>query len=151
MTKEIILEEIWQMMKTIHDAKKWVVSPFSKELGITPLQLQAMIEIQENGELSLNQLAAKLDANSGNTSTMCKKMEINGFLVRQRREDDERFISLFLTEKGKAVLNDLDRRIEETYQPIFHNIPEDRLIQIYKGTQALKDVMLQINMQKRED
>lgn len=151
MTKEIMLKEVWQLMRTIHDAKEWVVSPFSKELGITTLQLQAMIEIQESGELSLNQLAAALDANSGNTSTMCKKMEKNGFLVRQRREDDERFISLFLTEKGEAVLNDLDRRIEETYQPIFHNIPEDRLIQIYKGTQALKDVMLQINMQKRED
>ena len=151
MTKEIMLKEVWQLMRTIHDAKELVVSPFSKELGITPLQLQAMIEIQENGELSLSQLAAALDANSGNTSTMCKKMEKNGFLVRQRREDDERFISLFLTEKGEAVLTDLDRRIEETYQPIFHGVSEDSLVQIYQGTQALKDVMLQINKQKRED
>ena len=78
-------------------------------------------------------------------------MEKNGFLVRQRRKDDERFISLFLTEKGETVLTDLDRRIEETYQPIFHGVSEDSLVKIYQGTQALKDVMLQINKQKRED
>lgn len=28
MTTEIILEEIWQLLKTIHDAKEWVLSPF---------------------------------------------------------------------------------------------------------------------------
>lgn len=99
----------------------------------------------------MSQLAAALDTNSGNTSTICKKKKKTAFLFASAVKMMSALYHFFLTEKGETVLTDLDSRIEETYQPIFHNVPEDRLMQIYKGTQALKDVMLQINKQKRED
>ncbi|AZP04737.1 MarR family winged helix-turn-helix transcriptional regulator [Jeotgalibaca ciconiae] len=151
MTNEELCRNLWQLLKSIHEAKEWVFSPFSREFGITPLQLQALIEIHANHEMALNQLASALDMNSGNTSTMCKKLEQEGFVIRQRREDDERYISLFLTDKGNSTLTILDERLEKNYQPIFSEIKEETLLDFHKGVKALQQIVELIDAQKRED
>lgn len=52
------------------------------------------MEVNVSENLSLNRLAKVMDMNNGNVSTLCKKLEQQGYLTRERRADDERFITL---------------------------------------------------------
>jgi len=44
---------------------------------------------------------------------MCKKLAHMGFLKRKRCEDDERFVSVVLTETGRDAARIIEKRIEK--------------------------------------
>ena len=94
---DFLKKEIWDLMRTIQVSKDTVMCPVAKDYCITPLQLRILMEIKLSEDLSLNRLAKVMDMNNGNVSTICKKLEQQGYLTRERRADDERFITLKLT------------------------------------------------------
>ncbi len=57
------------------------------------------------GVLSQRELAKKLLLSTGNISTVLKKLEKRGLISRERDPDDNRYMQVVITEKGKELLN----------------------------------------------
>ena len=99
---DFLKKELWDLLRTIQDSKDIVICPIAKAHNMTPLQLRLLMEINAAEEdLSLSRLSKVLEMNNGNVSTLCKKMEQRGFLTRERRLDDERYIALKISPDGK--------------------------------------------------
>ncbi len=95
----------------IRTAVDRAISPISQEYGLTPLTVIALhvISCQENPTVS--ELFRSLELNQGNVSSMCKRLEEGGFIIRRRVEADERRRTLEITEKGRNALDMIGRRI----------------------------------------
>jgi len=77
--------------------------PFLDNLGITYPQYLALMVLWENDELSVNDITAKLILNTNTVTPLLQRLEKLGLITRNRSLDDERKVTVKLTEKGKDL------------------------------------------------
>lgn len=78
-------------------------TPLLKELNLTYTQYIVMMVLWSEKEISIKELCRKLFLDTGTLSPMLKAMEKNGFLSRSRAKDDERIVTVKITEKGEVL------------------------------------------------
>jgi DNA-binding MarR family transcriptional regulator len=73
------------------------------QLGVTyPQYLVLMLLWEEDGQ-TVGQLGARLALDSGTLSPLLKRLTAAGLVTRHRRADDERSVSIRLTEAGRVL------------------------------------------------
>ncbi|MBH0776120.1 MarR family transcriptional regulator [Nocardia sp. NEAU-351] len=77
--------------------------PLLDELGLTYPQYLVMLVLWEHGPVSVKDLGAALELDSGTLSPLLKRLEANGLLTRGRAAEDERSVRVGLTAAGAAL------------------------------------------------
>ena len=77
--------------------------PLLDELGITYPQYLVLLVLWEHGEITVKDLGAELQLDSGTLSPVLKRLEAAGLIHRNRRADDERSVNVTLTKQGEAL------------------------------------------------
>jgi DNA-binding MarR family transcriptional regulator len=90
-----------------------VYKPLLEEVGLTYPQYLMMLVLWENDHLPLKELARRLHQDSGALTPVLKRLEAEGYVTRQRNAEDERNLSIELTEHGRA-LRERAREINDT-------------------------------------
>ena len=78
-------------------------TPVLKPLGLTYTQYIVMLVLWERGSCTVGELCRALYLDNGTVTPLLKKLEEAGHITRARAEDDERVVSLRVTEKGYAL------------------------------------------------
>ena len=78
-------------------------TPLLKPLGLTYTQYIVMLELWEKEKEKVGELCHRLYLDCGTITPMLKKMEESGWLTRCRCKVDERVVYVSLTEKGRAL------------------------------------------------
>lgn len=73
--------------------------------SLTKIQIGILRTIADHQPMTMSQLSEIVNMNYGNTSTQCKKLENNGYIIRKRNEEDERYVNLYITQQGQAVID----------------------------------------------
>ncbi|MDF2472397.1 MAG: transcriptional regulator [Anaerocolumna sp.] len=74
--------------------------PLLDPLGITYTQYITFMALWEEDNITVKELGQKLYLDSGTLTPLLKKMELQGFITRERSTTDERTVYIKLTEKG---------------------------------------------------
>lgn len=77
--------------------------PLLDELGLTYPQYLVMLVLWERADVSVRELGGALQLESSTLSPLLKRLEANGLVRRERRADDERSVSVRLTEAGTGL------------------------------------------------
>jgi DNA-binding MarR family transcriptional regulator len=77
--------------------------PFLDPLGLTYTQYIALLVLWEQDGISIKDLGEHLMLDSGTLTPLVKKLEKQGLLKRERGQSDERYVSIVLTEEGRAL------------------------------------------------
>lgn len=80
--------------------------PHLKKLGLTYTQYITMLVLWEQDEVTVKQLGARLQLDSGTLTPLLKKLEAMGNIIRTRDKNDERSVVITLTEQGKRLKED---------------------------------------------
>jgi DNA-binding MarR family transcriptional regulator len=72
-------------------------------LGITYPQYLTMLVLWENDSVTVGALGERLHLDSGTLSPLLRRLERAGLLTRARRTDDERMVSVTLTDAGRRL------------------------------------------------
>ena len=86
--------------------------PMLDEIGLTYPQYLVMMLLWETDHQTVGQLGSRLALDSGTLSPLLKRLTAAGLVTRHRRVEDERSVSIALTEQGRA-LQDKAYRISE--------------------------------------
>ena len=78
-------------------------TPYLKPLGITYTQYIVLMVLWEQDGITVGELCRKLYLDSGTVTPLLKKLEERGILTRRRCQEDERCVSVWLTEKGHKL------------------------------------------------
>lgn len=84
-----------------------VLEPYS----LTYTQYVALLVLWEKSDLSVQSLGTKLGLDSGTLTPMLKRMELNGFITRNRHPEDERKVILATTQKADDLKDELLRKV----------------------------------------
>lgn len=116
MTAAIYGINVWRLSKTLEACLSKALAPISRAYGITEAQAHLLFSLHKNSESTVGSLAERLGVAKTNASSMCKKLALMGFIKRIRKKDDERVVSLTLTERGRAAAKAIESRIEKIYR-----------------------------------
>jgi MarR family transcriptional regulator, organic hydroperoxide resistance regulator len=102
--KQLLLDK--QLCFSLYSASLAVTQgykPLLEPLGLTYPQYLVMLVLWETDGLGLKEVADRLGQKPGALTPVIKRMELDGFLTRVRSLEDERYIQISLTEKGKSL------------------------------------------------
>ncbi len=71
--------------------------------GLTYPQFLTMKLLWSEGSLSVGEISQRLGVDSGTTTPLIKRLSLMGLVTKMRRDDDERRVDIYLTEKGRAL------------------------------------------------
>lgn len=77
--------------------------PMLDRMGLTYPQYLVMMLLWETDGQTVGQLGSRLALDSGTLSPLLKRLTAAGLVSRHRRVDDERSVSIQLTEAGQAL------------------------------------------------
>ena len=77
--------------------------PMLEAIGLTYPQYLVMLLLWENDNQTVGQLGAQLALDSGTLSPLLKRLTAAGLVTRHRRVEDERSVSIALTDAGRAL------------------------------------------------
>ena len=77
--------------------------PYLKELNLTYTQYIVMMVLWERERVSSRELAECLHLDYGTLTPVLKRLDQAGYLTRERAAEDERLLTLTLTEKGRKL------------------------------------------------
>ena len=102
--KQLKLEN--QLCFPVYAASRLIIreyQPYLEKLGITYPQYLVLMVLWEKGRVSVNGISQKLILNTNTVTPLLKRMELQGFIKRNRSESDERKVMVALTRKGKQL------------------------------------------------
>lgn len=92
---------IFSMIREISHKIDLLLQETAQALGVTTLQLKMIMTLSAaEDSVSIGNLGKSIGVNGGNISNICKKLEKQGFVDRNRSDEDERVVNVKLTEKG---------------------------------------------------
>ncbi len=106
--EDLTLEQ--QLCFPLYAAARKVVAlytPHLKPLGLTYTQYIMLMVLWEKDDVSVGELGERLHLDTGTLTPVLKKLEADGYVLRERCRPDERVVSIKLTEKGRALRESL--------------------------------------------
>ncbi|MBQ6257863.1 MAG: MarR family transcriptional regulator [Clostridia bacterium] len=92
-----------QLCLPLYAAARKVVNhytPYLKPLGITYTQYIVLLALWESGSATVGDLCRRLYLDNGTITPLLKKMEEAGYIARSRSKQDERVVTVTVTEEG---------------------------------------------------
>lgn len=80
-----------------------VYRPLLDRIGLTYPQYLVMLVLWEHGPRTIKEISAALQLDYGTLTPLLKRLEAVGLIQRQRRADDERAVTVSLTEDGRRL------------------------------------------------
>ena len=114
-------------------------TPLLKPLGLTYTQYIVLLALWETEKEKVGDLCHRLYLDCGTMTPMLKKMEENGWLTRCRCKVDERVVYVALTEKGRALREEVKDIPAKVGQCVA--LPKEDAFELYRLLNKLLDSM----------
>ena len=88
-------------------------TPLLRPLGLTYTQYLVLLLLWERDGLPVGELCRKLYLDNGTLTPLLKKLEDAALVRRERSRNDERVVSVRLTERGRALRREAERIPEQ--------------------------------------
>ncbi len=99
-----------QLCFPLYAASRMVVNhyaPLLRPFGITYTQYFVLLALWETESATVGELCDRLFLDNGTMTPLLKKMERSGLIVRSRSTQDERVVTVHLTEKGWQLRDEI--------------------------------------------
>lgn len=116
---------IGRYISQIHRKGGAFISKELSELGVGAGQFMFLLELYRGDGRSQEDLAETLNIDKGTTARAIKKLEEEGFLIREKDKIDKRAYKLYLTPKGKNVKKDIYEVLSKWEIYMTSNLTED--------------------------
>lgn len=81
--------------------------PYLDKFNLTYTQYIAMLVMWEEEKIVFKDLGKKLHLDSGTLTPVLKKLESMGLIIKYRTKEDDRIVIVELTEKGRALKDEV--------------------------------------------
>ncbi|MDY3005830.1 MarR family transcriptional regulator [Anaerococcus sp. AGMB00486] len=115
---------IFSMIREISHKIDLLLQETATDLGVTTLQLKMIMTLSASEDsVSIGNLGKSIGVNGGNISNICKKLEKQGFVDRNRSDEDERVVNVKLTQKGVDAAD----KVSEYFDKIKPEVDESNI------------------------
>lgn len=113
------------------------------DFGITTPQFSALLALREQPNMTMGELCEKLFLACSTATDLIDRMEKNGFLERNRDEQDRRVIRLVISEKGHQVIKEVIEARRRYVASMLEKLSPDETEQLGASLEKLHSLMVQ--------
>lgn len=96
-------KDLMNSYRQVHRTMKQLMRIQGDILGLTPVQMLVVRSLAEETNLSLSDLAERIQLGCSTTSGVVKRLVEAGIVERERLDEDQRTVAIRLTAKGKQL------------------------------------------------
>jgi DNA-binding MarR family transcriptional regulator len=105
--------EAWELLWELMQSNKPRFIALAQELGLSPMQLHALRNLEPGVEMPMSSLADKLFCDNSNITGMADRLEARRLIERRPADYDRRVKLLVLTEEGERLRAILTRQLAQ--------------------------------------
>ena len=133
-----------EYIRKINENTNKMFNPIIQQYGLTMLQFMILAELKDSPH-TIGSLAYGIHAAGSNISSICKKLENKGILIRVRDRDDERVVKVTLASKGNQIVSEIERQLNERIKRV-EGVTEETFNDIIKGLEQLNCLLEKVAM-----
>ena len=129
----------------LKDVNRLYVQRFEQHaasLGLTLPQCRTLLRVAENEGVSQVRLAELTDLEPMALVRILDRMESEGWLERRSDPSDRRIRCLYMTSKGRPLLEDIRRLMELTWSDAFSGISKDKSEMVSEVLDRVRDNLM---------
>ena len=130
---------ILTVFQTLKTKTTRLVDPIVQAEGLTPLQARVLLQLCRR-DATVGDISEISGMGQANTSSLCKKLEREGFLTRRRSCSDRRVVTLSLTDKGRETMDRLQRRLDH-YLELVNARPKGEQEELVRGLRGIENML----------
>ena len=127
------------MFQTLKSKTSRLLDPVVQSEGITTLQSCVLAHLYRQ-DAAVGDISDLAVIDQANASSLCKKMEQEGFLTRTRQESDRRVVILSLTPMGRAAAERIQAKLNH-YLELLGALPNDAKAELVRGYLAANQML----------
>lgn len=101
-------------MRKVFYPEEWI----QLDLTVSKTELLAMLIVDRHGEVIMSQISDYINAPLSTTTGLVNRLVKNGYLQRERSDEDRRIVAIQLTDKGKNMMTEVKDSIESYLERI---------------------------------
>lgn len=94
----------------------------SRATNLKTSQLLVVQSIEESGEMTIGEIAAKVNLAQASVTAIVDRLQESGLLTRQRGDTDKRKVFVRLTDEGRNVLSRAPTALQERFSDRFDQL-----------------------------
>lgn len=98
------------------------------DFGLTYSQYIVLLALYEQDGLAVKELGEKLELDSGTLTPLLKRLEVAGWLERQRSIKDERIMHVYLSEEAKEKESDIAQVVNDCVSTVIYEEDEYKML-----------------------
>lgn len=130
MVQEKVLDLVLDNLRKVFYPEEWI----QLDLTVSKTELLAMLIVDRYGEVIMSQISDYINAPLSTTTGLVNRLVKNGYLQRERSDEDRRIVAIQLTDQGKHMITEVKESIG-TYLERINAILSDEerqvLVQIF--------------------
>lgn len=123
-TAPTVAMEVLQQFRMIYGSMRQYFRLVEERCGMPGSQMWVLQEVERRPEIGIGELAACMGIHQSTCSLLVDKLVTLGFLIKQRRSDDQRRVGLSLTADGRQALAALPGPAEGILPEALAELPE---------------------------
>ncbi len=128
-----VLKQFRLIFKAVQQHSQWVET----HCGVTSAQLWALWELSKTPGLKVTELAKAMSIHHSTASNMLDKLAKKGLIMRERVSEDQRVVTVTLTQDGIELLNQVPTPPQGILQHALFDLPENVLKSLAKNLDVL--------------
>lgn len=130
---------ILAVFQTLKTKTARLLDPVVQGEGLTLLQARVLLQLSCR-DTTVGDISQMTGMGQANTSSLCKKLEREGFLTRSRGCSDRRVVTLSLTPRGREAITRLQRRLDH-YLELVNARPGQEREELIRGLRAIEQML----------
>lgn len=140
---------ILAIFQTLKAKTARLLEPIVQAEGLTALQAHVLLRLT-HGEATVGDVSEATCMGQANASSLCKKLEQEGYLTRSRRGPDRRVVILSLTSKGQEAMARILQKLNR-YLELVNARPKSDQEELIRGLRAIDQMLNYLNEQTKGD
>jgi MarR family transcriptional regulator, organic hydroperoxide resistance regulator len=112
--------------------------------GVSMGHLHVMSMLERHGDLPMNRIAEILDVSDSNATGLIDRMEERGLVERVRAADDRRVVLVRVTDKGRAVLDDVEVVRDDMLRGVLAELDDAKLARLAEAFGDIREAIADI-------
>ena len=133
--------EVLKLFRVIFKVAQQHANYIEANCGISNAQLWAILKISQNPGMRVSELAQALSIHQTTASNLLDKLSLQGLIKRERISDDQRVVSLFITDVGRQILLKSPQPAQGLLQNALFNLPNSTIVSLESNLNELIKLM----------
>ncbi|QNQ80841.1 MarR family winged helix-turn-helix transcriptional regulator [Lactobacillus sp. PV034] len=140
-------EEANQLFRIYMKNTQRIFNSYAAQMNLTTQQARSLAYIERHPGLIQRELGQKFCVRNASITNMVKNLERDGYVERKKDKESARIKRIYLTQKGKESVEQINLFFTKVNEQLLHNIDEHDLDMINKAMKHIIKDMEKINFE----